>query len=243
MDFYTSITEYYDHIFPLNIVQVDFVRGAVKNSQASSLLDIGCGTGNLALELSKYFKEIFGIDFNKTMLRKANENISNSTNNTRFVNLDMMKVDKVFCSNRFDVIVCFGNTLVHLDSEEKILDFFIKSRKILKSGGKLLFQIINYDRIIGNGVNGLPVIENDVIKFERNYKYHNENNVIDFETILTVKDENRQIKNLIPLNPLRKSQVEELLSKAGFGKVNYYGNFKKEKLLHDSVPLVVEVIK
>jgi ubiquinone/menaquinone biosynthesis C-methylase UbiE len=243
MDFYTSITEYYNYIFPLNKTQVEFVRNSFKETRNLSLLDIGFGTGNLTLELSKIFKEVTGIDLDKTMLSKAEKNISESVRNLKFMNLDMLKIDATFGDNTFDVIVCFGNTLVHLDSEEYILDFFIKTRRVLSDGGKLLFQIINYDRIIDKGINGLPTIENEIIKFERNYTYHKERNVIDFETILTIKENTRQISNKIELYPIRKSQIAKLLFKAGFTDIRYFGNFKREELTSENIPLVVETLK
>jgi len=243
MDFYSSITEFYNYIFPLNKTQVEFVRDSFKGTLNLSLLDIGCGTGNLTVELSKIFNKSVGIDLDKTMLRRAEENISEKNGDLKFMNLDMLKIDTAFPINSFDVIVCFGNTLVHLDSEKSIFEFFIKSGKVLKKGGKLLFQIINYDRIIDKGINGLPTIENDLIKFERKYRFHKERNVIEFATILTIKENNRQISNKIVLYPLRKSQIEELLLMAGFNDFKFYGNFKREPLSSESIPLVVEATR
>jgi SAM-dependent methyltransferase len=242
MDFYSSIAEYYNHIFPLNRAQVSFIQNSFKEPQKLSLLDIGCGTGNLTRELSEIFNKVVGIDLDDAMLAKTKiANIEKNTN-LHFLNINMLNIEKEFGSNSFDAIVCFGNTLVHLNSEETILDFFIKSREVLKNKGKLLFQIINYDRIIDKGINGLPTIENSVIKFERNYTYHADNNIIDFETILTIKEDNRQINNNIQLYPVRKSQIEKLLKKAGFSDIRFYSNFKKDEHTSDSIPLVVEVL-
>jgi 2-polyprenyl-3-methyl-5-hydroxy-6-metoxy-1,4-benzoquinol methylase len=203
-------------------------------------LDIGCGTGNLTLELSKLFTEVVGIDLDAAMVNRAKKHISSSSGNLRFLNSNMLDIDTDFGENSFDAIVCFGNTLVHLNSEQNILDFFTKSRKVLREEGKLLLQIINYDRIIEQEINGLSTIENEVIKFERNYIHHKERNVIDFETLLTIKEGNHRINNKIELYPVRKSHVEELLLKAGFSDISFYGSFKRDKLTPESIPLVVE---
>jgi len=111
---------------------------------------------------------------------------------------------------------------------------------MLKKNGKLLFQIINYDRIIDQAINFLPTIENETIKFERLYTYHDNTQKVDFETLLTVKESGQCISNTIPLLALRKARVEQLLQEAGFVDIKFFGNFKRDLLMPNSVPLVVE---
>ena len=64
--------------------------------------------------------------------------------------------------------------------------------------------------------------------------------IIDFETILTIKEDKRQIENTIPLYPVRKAEIEQLLKDAGFSDIKFYGNFKREALTSDSIPLIIE---
>ena len=68
MSFYTSISDHYRMIFPLNPKQIQFVKNCISTPQELSLLDIGSGTGDLSLELSKSFKQVVGIDLDKEML-------------------------------------------------------------------------------------------------------------------------------------------------------------------------------
>ena len=56
MNFYQSISDHYDEIFPLNKAQVDFVEKSFDNVDELSLLDIGCGTGNLSFEIEGKYK-------------------------------------------------------------------------------------------------------------------------------------------------------------------------------------------
>jgi len=240
MNFYQSIADYYEQIFPLNKMQIDFVRKAINDSEKKSLLDIGCGTGSLSIELSKVFKKATAIDLDISMIEKALEKEHPKVN---FRVMNMLDIEQVFGQHSFAAIICFGNTVVHLNSMESILDFFIQSRSVLKENGKLLFQLINYDNIINNSINGLPTIENDAIKFVRNYTYHPEKNMIDFETKLTIKKSKQQIENTIQLYPLRKAEIEDLLLQACFSDWKFYGNFKRDELNENSIPLVVEVVK
>ena len=239
MGFYKSIAEVYNKIFPLNPGQVAFTNRTFTQTGDISLLDIGCGTGSLSLALSATFKTVVGIDLDETMLEKAKIAEEDSTH-LEFIRLDMLEIDTRFDPGTFDGIVCFGNTLVHLSSLEQISLFFGKCYRLLTPKGKLLIQIINYDRILDQKINWLPTLETDDIQFIRNYHYHSGKHRIDFETMLTIKATNQVIRNRVPLIPVRKSEIEAALMDAGFSNLNFFGNFKGEALRSDSIPMVIE---
>ncbi|WP_321298486.1 class I SAM-dependent methyltransferase [Marinifilum fragile] len=240
MDFYQSISKYYQYIFPLNKMQLDFIgKNHPQAKDQLSILDIGCAIGDLSMELAKTYQKVIGIDLDKGMIDQAIRKGKNYKN-LEFHLQNMLELDTAFESNSFDIIACFGNTLVHLNSDDEVLQFFQNAKAVLKKDGKLLFQIINYDRIIDQKIDHLPTIENDVIKFERNYKYHPSQEKVDFETILSIKENKNSIRNCIALLALRKSKVEELLQKAGFTNISFFGNFKRENLTENSMPLIVE---
>lgn len=243
MAFYKSIADYYDDIFPYSPPQKEFVSSCIPNIGDAKLLDIGCGTGNLALALAPLCHEIIGIDPDESMLEIAEQKVGKDHPNLQFYPYGMLDLEQHFEEDSFDVIICLGNTLVHLASEEEILDFLTQSKRLLKASGKLLIQIINYDRIIDQNVNALSTIENDRIKFVRDYHYHSQNNLLDFETCLTIKRNNQEIKNCIQLLPIRKASIENLMIKAGFNEISFFGNFKKVPLQDDSVPLIVKGVR
>lgn len=241
MSFYESIAEYYHHIFPLNKTQASFVQESFDESQQKDLLDIGCGIGELSSELSKSFKSVHAIDLDEAMIQKALS--GNQTANLHFQKLNMLEIERTFGADAIDAIVCFGNTLVHLDGPEQLLDFFKQSKATLKNDGKLLLQIINYDRIIDQNIKALPTIENDEIKFVRNYRLHPAQKKLDFETILSIKKTGKTVKNTIQLYPLRKTEIDQLLTLAGYSEIKYFGNFKRDDLHENSIPLIIEVKK
>jgi glycine/sarcosine N-methyltransferase len=240
MNFYQSISDYYDYIFPQNTAQISFVLDTFQDTENMTLLDIGCGTGNLDIELSKHFQKVLATDLDKTMIEKATNKLENTVDNLQFIQLNMLNIETEFDKHIFDGIICFGNTLVHLDNASEMFHFFKQSNIVLKPGGKLLLQIINYDRIIDKNIVGLPTIENDHVKFVRDYHYEAKSNKILFKTLLTIKKDGREIENILSLYPIRKEDLNKLLKNAGFTTINFYGNFKREPLHENSIPLVVE---
>lgn len=239
MNFYQSIAPYYHHIFKINQDQVHFVQQKIID-KSSYLLDVGCGIGTLSFELSHYYTQITGIDLDAEMIQYALNQQDRKLNSLQFHQLSMLELNQKFDKNSFDGIICFGNTLVHLNSLDQVMDFLKQAKSILKLDGKLLIQLVNYDRILSKQIKELPLIENDEILFERKYHYNTETNSIDFNTLLTVKSTHQQIKNSVVLLPILKSALEQLLKKAGFQNSNFFGNFKGEMYDLDSPALIVE---
>ena len=239
MSFYQQIAPYYHHIFKINAKQVDFIKFKIPDSDCR-ILDVGCGIGTLSFELVKYYKNILGIDMDAEMIRVASEKQKDALKPIQFQQLGMLKLDTFINKNIVDGIICFGNTIVHLNSLDEIALFLKQSKAVLKRNGKLLLQIVNYDRIIEKNIQQLPFIENDEIIFKRDYCYRKTENKIDFNTYLTVKSTQQIIENSIELLPLLKEELALLLMKAGFENCNYYGNFNKERYSINSPALIVE---
>lgn len=239
MSFYQQIAPYYHHIFKINQDQIKFVQQKI-NDKSSYLLDVGCGIGTLSFELSHYYTQITGIDIDAEMIHYALNKHDNTLNSLQFHQLSMLELNQKFDKNLFQGIICFGNTLVHLNSLNAVADFLNQSKSALKLDGKLLLQMVNYDRILSQQITELPLIENDEIKFERYYHYKADENLIDFKTVLTVKSTLQKIENKVILLPILKSELEELLIKAGFKNYNFFGNFNGEIYNNDSLALIVE---
>lgn len=236
MKFYQSIASHYHHIFPFDPAHLSLVLDENPNSGKASLLDIGCGIGSLSAEISNHFSEVKAIDLDGQMIQRAIT--ENQKDNLEFLEMDMMEINRHFQINTFQAVICFGNTLVHLTQEKQILDFLKKAKKVLTDKGTFLFQIINYDRILDEKIDFLPTIENENIRFVRNYRFEPSSGLVHFETNLTVKKTAIVIENSVSLLPLRKNTLDKLLKNAGFTSIQYFGNFKKDKWFEKSVPLV-----
>ncbi len=243
--FYTSITENYDNIFPLNDIKKNFLATELEyqSYKANNILDLGCSTGQTDIFLAEklYNCSVTGIDLDKEMIQYAKDKIlDNSELKTKinFLIQDMRTVDSLFRVRSFNSIICLGNSFVHLLEEEERKSLLRQVFTLLKPGGKFIMQIINYENILANNIKSLPLIDNEKVKFTRNYKYLKTKNIIEFSTDLEVKavKESENITNLIELYPLRFSEVSELFSNSGFDEENvkYYGNYSREDFQENS---------
>lgn len=239
MGFYQQISLYYHHIFKINANQVNFIKSKITETD-SEILDVGCGIGTLSFELANYYTQVLGIDMDAEMIRAALDKKPVESKSVQFQQMSMLELDTFIEGKSVDGIVCFGNTLVHLNTLDEIAAFLKQSKSTLKLNGKLLLQIVNYDRIIEKNIKQLPLIDNKEIIFERNYNYRKAENKIDFNTRLTVKSTQQVIENSIELLPVLKQELALLLDNAGFYNCNYYGNFNKDAYTIDSPALIIE---
>lgn len=235
--FYTSVAKYYSMIFPYNNAQLKFVGQQLNGIENKKILDVGCATGELSYHLANAGARVVGIDLNEDLLHQAASDKKHP--NLSFMKMNMLDLNHFFTSQQFDAVLCFGNTLVHLDSLTQVEEMLSGVRTILKDGGKFLLQILHYDYIIENKIEELPVIENDQIRFIRNYTFQENSPAIKFRTLLQVKEDDFAIENETILLALKKQDLNDALNKAGFKNVRMYANFNSEKSGGKHIPLVV----
>jgi glycine/sarcosine N-methyltransferase len=240
--FYTSLAPHYQHIFPFNPVQIEFLKHVLPYNGAR-VLDVGCATGELAFALTHFGFPTWAFDFDAQMVQLAKKTKQEDSMFPVFEQLDMRQIEERFPEAYFDTVICFGNTLVHLLSDEDIRKFIQSAFKVLSPEGKLTIQILNYQHILENHIKSLPLIDNEYIRFERNYEFGNESGLIDFNTKLTVKSTDQEIGNSTKLYAIRQNKLQEILKEAGFLNIEYFGGFNREPLTAKSLPLVLTCMK
>ncbi|WP_066629390.1 class I SAM-dependent methyltransferase [Labilibacter marinus] len=236
MSFYSSIVKAYDEIFPLNKAQANFIESVFPVLSGKKVLDSGCGTGSLAIELGRRSASVDAFDLDGAMVGKALEKCPQAID-VRFAENDLLKFGAGYSASSFDIIYCLGNTLPHLPQLSDVKTYVDSAAKVLKSGGYLLIQIVNYDRVKQNEVAELPTIESDHYIFKRDY-IHLSNGVIDFSTKLSDKNSGESYSQSVPLIPILKKDMDALL-KESFTDIQYFGSFKKEDWSVDSFHTVV----
>lgn len=239
---YSLMSKFYSEIFPLTLDKLSFAQRLNHSSKSNQILDIGCSTGDLSLALAKESHQVTGIDLDEEMIAVANSKKSEFPElDLHYEIMDMLTIGSAFPEKKFHQVLCFGNTIVHLTELNQIYSLFSQVASILNTTGIFKGQILNYSYIMANKVKSLPIIENESIRFERNYTF--DNSIIHFQTILKDKKTNTKHKHSIPLYPLSYNILDELLHDAGFQNVKYYGNFNLDPFTEESYYLVFEAQK
>lgn len=238
--FYSSIALRYSQIFPFRKEQLEFTDLIMHGLSGKSILDVGCGTGELSRRMGEAGATVTAFDLNKEMLAVAQSD--NAHPQVAYMWANMLHVVRYFGRAKFDGVVCYGNTLVHLLNPMQMRDFFSGVLTVLKPGGRFMLQILNYDYIVDRKLENLPVIDLDTLRFERFYKYE-ATREITFKTRLTLKESGEVIENSSELLGIGSEELTLLMDVAGMQNIHLYGGFNREPFGGEHLPLVITAEK
>ncbi|MBM4762908.1 class I SAM-dependent methyltransferase [Bacillus sp. B15-48] len=235
MSFYQVLTPYYDEIFPLNQQAFSFLSTYFLKEQ--SILDIGAGTGSMAIALGEHGANVTAIEPEETMSEEIRLKAGLKGLSVAVSTLSMEQIDEL--RGTFDGMYCIGNTLAHLQTLNAVEKFLGNCYQNLQVNGRFIVQLVNYDKVLANDNFAFPDIIKENFTFTRKYKKDKDR--ILFKTI--VKTKNELFENTVPLYPLTSEQLINKLENAGFQKIDVYGNYKKDPFTIDSQALITVAYK
>jgi len=193
----------------------------LNNYPANTAIDAGCGSGFHTILLSQLNLQVTGMDISDSMLNLAENNSKKYQLNPSFIKGDFLSLN-INLRKKNDAIFCLGNSFVHLLTEKDQIKALLNFREYLNTSGYLCLQIINYDKILKNGQKVLAVREVNNQKITRMYTYQKKT------IIFTIKVETEDDCKIISteLYPMRSEEIIRCLKKAGFNKVEIYGDLK-----------------
>jgi SAM-dependent methyltransferase len=122
----------------------DFYAGTAIGQANRSVLDLCCGTGQLALYFLGQGYRVTGVDLSAPMLQYARENASGyvEEGQARFVQADASDFS---LDETFGLVVSTFDALNHLDSQEALLGCFRSVFPLLVPGGYFVFDLNTRD--------------------------------------------------------------------------------------------------
>jgi SAM-dependent methyltransferase len=217
-DFYANLAARYDDIFPAEPEIAAFIKKCMGSRKR--ILDIACGTGSYALELSSLGFEVTGIDLDCEMISRAKG--KDPAGGARFLRADMTDGIDSF-SAAFEGIYCIGNSLPHLPSREDVTRALTAWISWLLPDGVLLIQTVNFDRFRPDGETELPPVKTDDIIFTRRYASSKKGKV-SFVATLDISGEPR-LENSVDLLILDHRSLVDAIQAAGFGDLELFGSY------------------
>jgi SAM-dependent methyltransferase len=128
----------YDALFPVGAhvpYYVELARGASRG-----VLELACGTGQLAVPIAGAGLPIVGLDLSEPMLSTARKRAAAARVSVEYFLADMRNFD---LGRKFALIFIARNSLLHLHATEDILATFAMVRRHLAPGGVFAFDVFN----------------------------------------------------------------------------------------------------
>ena len=138
---FDQIADYYDVLhddvdYPAECSVLEKVFSRLRPGRPSSVLDLGCGTGNHAFVLSERGYRVTGIDSSAGMLRMARRK-ARGRPGPAFVRADMRRFK---LGQLFDAAICMDGAFTHLLTERDILAHLRAVRRHLDQEGIYVFE-------------------------------------------------------------------------------------------------------
>jgi SAM-dependent methyltransferase len=101
------------------------------------IVDLGCGSGIWAAELTRRGYEVLGIDISRSMIQLARKQAPAA----RFVNASFLNAKLLACNAVTAIGECFNYTFDGRNSQRELARFFDRVQQALQPGGVFVFDI------------------------------------------------------------------------------------------------------
>ncbi len=134
----------------------DFWR---EHGQPRTVLDLGCGTGNIAIPLAKQGHQVVGIDLSSEMLAMAFEKAQRAQVKVKWLEQDMRTLE----APQADSVISLCDSFSYLTEEEDVQQAFQQVYDHLTPGGYFLFDVHSPYKITHIfGENTFTLLEEDI---------------------------------------------------------------------------------
>jgi glycine/sarcosine N-methyltransferase len=227
--FYDRISGDYDRMtgFEQRFVRErPFIRMLVDRHGIRTALDAGTGTGFHALLLAQLGVRVTAVDISPTMIAALDDHAASmGAAITTFVTSFRELPERV--REPQDAIFSLGNTVAHASSYNELVEFLVAFHRVLKPGGILLLQLLNYRRILATKESTQLVREEGNTRFVRWYAY--EDSRVRFNITREYAGDAQPASTIsVLLTPFTDDDLRAALAAAGFTGVRIYGSIAME---------------
>ena len=152
-DYYETLAADYDWLFDddalasgLAINHPAAARLLERTSHASAVLDAACGTGVSAAALARRGYQVWAADGSDAMIHMAAARFRREQLEIPLVRC--MWADLPACvDERFDVVLCIGNSLVHAVGRDAMVQALTALREMIRPGGHVVVDSRNWEKL------------------------------------------------------------------------------------------------
>lgn len=248
MNLYRTIASEYSHLFPSSPEKFRAIETQLAAIGARDLLDIGCASGEFTRQIAAPGRTVTGLDLDEEMIREARLQ-SGTLRDLSFVRAEMTGFLQKSPPGSRDALLCLGNTLAYAGGCEELEQFLTQAARVLRPGGYLAVQILNYSNPAIRPGFVFPLLETPRISFSRRYVALETDPArppspetapsvpargYGFETRVTHKETGASLTDLHLHWPFPAPLLQETAARAGFSRSQVCGDYQGNPLTQQS---------
>jgi glycine/sarcosine N-methyltransferase len=209
--------------------EMPFFESLLAEHEVRRVLDVACGTGRHAIALAQRGYEVLGTDISESMVTRARQNAGAAGAHVVFLQASFGELE-AWVGEPYHALLCLGNSLPSLLSEDALKDALADMAGVLVPGGLLVVQNLNYDRVWPQQQRFMPLQTHrqgdEEWLFFRFVDFHNE--TLTFNMVVLHKDDGAWSyrSEATELRPIFKQDLERLLKQTGFADLDFYGDYR-----------------
>jgi len=245
-DFYDSLAGDYDAMTGFEkrfIHEKPFFSLLVREYGITTALDAGAGTGFHSLLMGQLGLDMTAADVSKKMIARVKSHAND-------LHLTIDVVESNFEDlprkqhKKFDAVLCMGNSLPHLLTRGELVSSLKSFSAVLRPGGFLFLQLLNYARILASKDRIQSVKESGGVTFVRSYEFHEKFVVFNILRLSTKNGQPVHQLDSVKLRPILKQELLSALEEAGFDDMRFHGSIALDDYHEErSKDLVVRALK
>ena len=200
--------------------ECDFIEKELNQDRSKKILDIGCGTGRHAIELTKRGYQVTGIDFSEGQLKRAREKAEKEGLSIPFLRQDARNLP---FKKEFDVVImlCEGGFPL-METDEMNFEILKNASEALEDHGKFIFTTLNGLFPLFHSINEFHDREED-----EGARYLSETfdlmTMRDRNVTTFIDDDGKELELLCNERYYLPSEITWLLKSLGFKTIDIFG--------------------
>lgn len=237
---YTYISQVYDKMIEMDydkwkiFVENYFALSHIP-TKGKKCLELGCGTGNMTINLKKIGFEVTALDISEDMLQVAEEKLRLKNYKVNFVIGDMVNIN---INKKFDYIFSFCDGYNYITEDEDITSSFKSVYNNLQDNGEFIFDISTEYKLIKEiGNKSFTLNDEELCYIWDNYT---EDDRIEMYISFFVKEGNlyRRFDEVHYQRAYNIDYIKELLIQVGFKNIEIYNDYENTPYHNESLRAV-----
>ena len=131
------VAQYDQHSFIWRLY-VPTVRALLERTPDAALLDLGCGTGSLIMELQQFYSTALGVDISTAMIDRAQRKAAQQPESP--VSFQVADIRSFHPVDRYNVVTCTDGVLPYLHDDHELSLFLKMVSAALAPNGRALIE-------------------------------------------------------------------------------------------------------
>ncbi|AGX43718.1 class I SAM-dependent DNA methyltransferase [Clostridium saccharobutylicum] len=211
------------------------------NIDFDDYLDLACGTGNVAINVAKFFKSTYAVDLSDDMLNIAFDKFKKNKIKARVICQDMCELT---LNRKFNLITSVLDSTNYITEDDDLIRYFEKVYEHLKDEGLFIFDInscYKLSNILGNNI--YTYSSEDIF-----YTWENsfEDNILSMFLTFFVKQKNDLYERFEEEHFERaydETYIEQALKTCSFNLIGKFSGYSDDKVKEDSERILYIVSK